>query len=375
MRIVNVIQCTNLGGMEQASLRLMKALMARGHELSIISLNPIAGLGPLLKEAGIPAVGLDYSRCGKIGAFFDLRRALQAESADALIMTGHNFAASLALGDAGRGRRLLACHYHHEGVMPPWRWRLIYRIARARFQSITFPSDTVRWEAEAIAPFISPVARTIRNPLPPPTVDPSLRVAFRAGLGVGPATPLIGNAGWLIQRKRFDIFLDTAAEILKLQPHAHFAVAGDGELRSALEAQAARLGIASRLAWLGWLRDLDPFYAALDVLLFNTDWDTFPTTPVEAMSRAIPVVASSIQGGLPELLDDETGWLLDRHDPAALAKAAITALGPEGRARGSRARGRVTTMSDPATIAAQIEELLIGAGDTPRLNSHVGQRR
>lgn len=363
MRIVNVIQCANLGGMEQASLRLMKALMAHGHELSVISLNPIAGLGPLLQEAGIPAEGLRYSE-GQLSAFLDLRAALGKARPQALIMTGHNFAASLALGDVCRGRRLLACHYHHERVMPRWRWRLIYRIARARFHAITFPSDTVRREAEAIAPFISPIARTVRNPLQPPSVEPSLREAFRASLGVGSTTPLIGNAGWLIQRKRFDVFLNTAAEILNHRPDARFVVAGDGELRTALEAQAALLGMADRVVWLGWLRDLNPFYAGLDVLLFNTDWDTFPTTPVEAMSHAIPVVASSICGGLPEILDEETGWLLDRHDSASLAKAAIAALGPEGLARGTRARDRVTKMSDPAIIAGQIENLLIGTACT-----------
>ena len=58
MRILNLIQCANLGGMEQASLRLMKALQARGHELRLISLNPIAGLGPSTQKANIRPEGL-----------------------------------------------------------------------------------------------------------------------------------------------------------------------------------------------------------------------------------------------------------------------------------------------------------------------------
>ena len=47
--------------MEQASLRLMRALQGRGHELRLISLNPIEGLGPLLEMADIQAIGLDYA--------------------------------------------------------------------------------------------------------------------------------------------------------------------------------------------------------------------------------------------------------------------------------------------------------------------------
>ena len=132
MRILNLIQCTNLGGMEQASLRLMRALMRRGHECRVISLNPIAGLGPLLEQAGIAARGLDYSGRRRFASFLDLKKAIRAERSDALIMTGHNFAASLALGNVCQGRRMMAVHFHHEGVMPAWRWRLIYRAARVR---------------------------------------------------------------------------------------------------------------------------------------------------------------------------------------------------------------------------------------------------
>ena len=362
MHIVNVIQCANLGGMEQASLRLMRALKARGHELSLISLNPIAGLGPLLEKANIPACGLDYAGKGKFAALFDLRRKLASQSADALIMTGHNFAASLAIGDICRGRRLLANHFHHEGVMPPWRWRLIYRAARARFQTITFPSDFVRREAETLDPAIKPIARTIRNPLqiPPLPVDPVKRAAMRARCRVDGDAPLIGNAGWLISRKRIDVFLDTAAAFVQMRPDARFVIAGDGELRAALEVQTQRLGLSDRLTWLGWQSDLEPFYAGIDALLFNTDWDTFPTTPIEAMSLAIPVVASSVHGGLPEILNEETGWLFDRHDPPALAQALLRALTTEGRIRGARARDSVRVTSDPESVAVEIEELLLG---------------
>lgn len=359
MLIVNVIQCANLGGMEQTSLRLMRALIARGARLRLISLNPIAGLGPLLENAGIPALGLNYSRMGKLAAGFALHRALKAEAADALIMTGHNFAASLALGDVCKGRRLLANHFHHQGVMPAWRWRLIYRAAKAAFQTITFPSDFVRREAEALYPAIRPMAYTVRNPLElPPQPSADIRAAFRAQCGAGPQTPLIGNAGWLIPRKRFDVFLDTAATFARTNPAARFVIAGDGEQRDQLRAHAQRLGLQDRLVWLGWQTDLEPFYAGIDALVFNTDWDTFPTTPVEAMAHGVPVVASSLNGGLPEILDESTGWLFDRHDSSALADALASALSQEGFQRAALARQRVAETSNPDSIAATIERLL-----------------
>ena len=360
MRILNLIQCANLGGMEQASLRLMHALQARGHDLRLISLNPVAGLGPLLEKAGIAARGLEYEARGKLASFLDLRRAISAERPDALIMTGHNFATSLALGGICK-RRMMAMHFHHEGVMPAWRWRLIYRAAKAQFQTITFPSDFVRREAEAIYPPVRSIAETIRNPLDlPPARDPAARKAFREWIGVPEDAPLIGNAGWLIQRKRFDVFLQTAAKIIALRPKAHFVIAGGGVMLESLQRLSTSLGIAERVSWTGWLSDLAPFYGGIDVLLFNSDWDAFPTTPVEAMSHAVPVVASLEHGGLGEILDKDCGWLIERHDPEVLAEAVLAALSPEGPVRAERARGRIAASCNPAKIAETVEQRLLG---------------
>ena len=50
MKIINIMQGTDLGGMEQASLRLMLGLKKLGHSLEVLSLNPIGALGPLLEK-------------------------------------------------------------------------------------------------------------------------------------------------------------------------------------------------------------------------------------------------------------------------------------------------------------------------------------
>ena len=113
--------------------------------------------------------------------------------------------------------------------------------------------------------------------------------------------------------------------------------------------------------WLGWQSDLSEFYAGIDVLLFNSDWDAFGLTPVEAMSYGRPVVASVVNGGLKEaIIDDRVGILLGAHKPASLADAVLRALSPEGAGIGLNARKRVAAMSDPEQIAEEVEHLLKG---------------
>ena len=347
--------------MEQASLRLMEGLQARGHELQLLSLNPIGKLGSLLKAARIPHEGLPYAGRGGWRTMPGLRRKLQGNDADALIMTGHHLLAMTTLGDFAKARRILAIHFHHAGVKSDWQWRLIYRQACARFQAITFPSDFIRREAEHIYPPVAGLAHTLRLPLKmPPLPATEQKQAARRTLGLPVAGPIIGNAGWLIPRKRFDVFLRTAAVIAARCPEAHFVIAGDGAERSRLEALAAGLNLTGRLTWTGWLQNMETFYHSLDVLLFNSDWDAMGLTPLEAMSYGVPVVASVVNGGLQEILSSpDWGFLLEQHEPETLAAAVGHLLQNPAAAEKISAAGRecVRLISNPEAIAMEHEKL------------------
>ena len=361
MKILNLIQCANLGGMEQASLRLMRALQTHGHELELLSLNPIGELGPSLQEAGIPHEGISYAGRGGWRAMPVLRRKLKKRRADRLIMTGHHLLAMPALGDFASGHRILAIHFHHTGVKPRWQWQLIYRLACNRFQAITFPADFIRQEAERIFPPVAGLAHTIRCPLYMPALPTAdQKQAARRELGLALDGPVIGNAGWLVPRKRFDVFLRVSAAIATRCPDARFVIAGGGGERAKLQALAESLNLTERLIWTGWMQNMADFYRSLDVLLFNSDWDAMGLTPLEAMSHGIPVVTSVVNGGLKEVLSSRKyGFLLDHHNVDALAEAVVHLLQNPAEAQqiGLAGRERVRVMGDPESIAFEHEKL------------------
>ncbi|HEY4200958.1 MAG TPA: glycosyltransferase [Devosiaceae bacterium] len=359
MRILNIMQCTNLGGMEQSALRLMLGLGQRGHQCRVISLTPLGPLLPHLQAADIEAIGFEYRGAFGWRSFPTLRRHLAGESADAIIMTGSNLLASMALGRLARGNRLLAMHFHHS-VRPAWQWQIFYGLARSRFNAITYPSDFLRSEAETIVPGLRRLTRTVRNPLVPPApFGADDRIAARKALGLPLSGPLVGNAGWLIPRKRYDIFLKTAALIAAVRPDIRFVIAGNGEQEQELRALAETLGLADRVIWLDWLGDMHNFYLSLDLLLFNSDWDAWGNTPVEAMTYGVPVVASVLNGGLGEIIsEDRFGTLLDTHDTEKLAAAALSLLGGAGSGVAEAGRSRAIAMSDPSRIVDEVEALL-----------------
>lgn len=103
-------------------------------------------------------------------------------------------------------------------------------------------------------------------------------------------------------------------------------IAGDGELRETLEAEARRLGLLSpgaspRLEFLGYRRDVPSIMAALDVFVMPSHMEGLGTSVVDAMCMGLPVVASAA-GGIPELIRHEhNGLLVPARDPVALAVA------------------------------------------------------
>jgi glycosyltransferase involved in cell wall biosynthesis len=120
---------------------------------------------------------------------------------------------------------------------------------------------------------------------------------------------------------------------------------------------ARGLGIADKVRWLGWQENLASFYGSLDLALFSTDWGL---TPLEALSAGVPVVASVLNGGLTEILDDRYGLVFRSHDIAQLAQTSLTVLGDRAKAEHlvCVARRRISEVASVEKYVARVCRLL-----------------
>ena len=111
-------------------------------------------------------------------------------------------------------------------------------------------------------------------------------------------------------------------------------IVGEGPQREALERELRALGLTERVHLLGERRDVPRLLAAADVFVLATRSEGHPVSVLEAMAAGLPVVASRV-GGVPEqVVDGETGVLVDPGDPDALATAlARLAADPSLRRR------------------------------------------
>jgi glycosyltransferase involved in cell wall biosynthesis len=150
--------------------------------------------------------------------------------------------------------------------------------------------------------------------------------SFRREHSIPADAPLIGIVGRLVPVKNHALFLEAAAQVKAQTPDAHFVIVGDGELRGALEAQVEALGLHDAVIFTGWMQNLAPVYADLDVNVISSVNEGTPVSVIEALAAGCPVVATAV-GGLPDLLEQgKLGRLVPTENAEALADALLQVL-------------------------------------------------
>jgi glycosyltransferase involved in cell wall biosynthesis len=123
-------------------------------------------------------------------------------------------------------------------------------------------------------------------------------------------------------------------------PQARFALCGDGAHRMAFEQRARAEGLQDRTLFLGKRPDVPAILARVDALVHPSHAEGLPNAILEAMAASRPVVATRV-GGIPDVVGHgQTGFLVPRQDPPALATALRELLGDRERATAMGRAGR-----------------------------------
>ncbi len=172
--------------------------------------------------------------------------------------------------------------------------------------------------------------------------DPELRA--RLGLG---NSRVIGFLGSFYAYEGLDLLIKALPRILARAPDVKLLLVGGGFQEAQLKAQAATLGLADKVVFVGRVphAEVNHYYDLVDLLAYPrhamrlTDLVT-PLKPLEAMAQGRLLIASDV-GGHQELIEDGyTGVLFRAGDVDDLAAKALATLSlPDGGAR-LRTNGR-----------------------------------
>lgn len=184
------------------------------------------------------------------------------------------------------------------------------------------------------------------------------RDALRDEFGVAPGAVVCSWVGRLVPIKRVDVLLDGFAIARREHPELVLLLAGGGELEADLRAQAARLGIADAVTFLGYRRDLDRIATASDLAVLSSDNEGTPVSLIEAAAAGLPMLSTEV-GGVAEIVTPQTGRLVPAGDPQAFG-AALSALAGDAGLRdalGAAAREHVTNRWAAERLIADVDDL------------------
>jgi glycosyltransferase involved in cell wall biosynthesis len=175
-------------------------------------------------------------------------------------------------------------------------------------------------------------------------IDDGARKRARQDLGLAADADVVCTVGRLTAIKQHRLFLETIARVAGSRPQLVALVAGDGELRPDLERYAGELGIAGRVRFLSWRRDLATIYGASDVFLLTSRNEGTPVALIEAMASGIPGVSTDVGGVKDVIVSTEVGARVGDHDAAALADPIVRYLANPALRRESGARARAAVV-------------------------------
>lgn len=145
---------------------------------------------------------------------------------------------------------------------------------------------------------------------------PDQTSTFKEEIHIGPQKSVVLFVGNLVWQKGVE-YLIRAKEFLNVD--AEIVIVGDGPLLEELKG-IVEFEKMEGITFTGARNDVENIMPAADVVVVPSVSESFGIVVLEAMASGKPVVATKV-GGIPEVVNEKTGILVNPEDPVGLAEA------------------------------------------------------
>lgn len=362
MRVLLLSNSLGIGGAERLVVSLADQLVARGHQVMIVSLTGPTLFKPGNSQVEVVALHMTRTPAGFVRGYLALRRLIGRFQPDVLHshMVHANLLARLVRLSINVPRLICTAHNTNEGG----RLRMLaYRLT----DSLADLSTNVSQEAVAAFEQKGAVPRgrmlAVMNGIDCAEffADATARARVRHSLECAESLQVFIAVGRLTEAKDFPNLLQAFVAVSKARPQTSLWIVGDGPLRAELEVMATALGLAGRVRFLGVRRDVPDLLRAADIFVLASAWEGFCLAAAEAMATQLPVVVTD-SGGVRETVGD-CGLLVAPGDSVALAAAMLQAASlssGQSQQLGERARLRIIEQFSLERMVARWLELYTG---------------
>lgn len=210
-------------------------------------------------------------------------------------------------------------------LLPDWLW---HRLLKGVDAWIAL-SHEIEHELSSLGlPYFAiPIAINTARFKPPAEAE---KTALRQALGLPSERFILVYHGRIAQRKRLDVLLRALAGIVHHFPHILVLIIGDvyplhAAPKDDLAWLSQQLGLAEYLRFLPATPQPERYLMAADGYALPSEVEGMPHALLEAMACRLPILASRI-GGIGDILDESSAWLLPPGDVSAWQSALVDLL-------------------------------------------------
>jgi len=337
--LLYILPYLNLGGTEKHALSLINHFKQYYH----ISLLAPEGNGAApFKQKGInylPFLNLEKNIWQGLSEFRAGIRKIHSDRPIDLIHVhaGHELMLLVKLFLPKNIPIVFTVHgYHGEGAM------VSYRLS-GLFSNWVASKVIAVCEAEArilrAVGLDSKKLNLIYNGVPAPSVDlqKTQEYADKFHLDLN-SQIIIGTAARLNPAKGLTYLIQAFAQLIKQHSNLVLIIAGTGELEQELKQQTQDLNIHNQVIFTGYINDLPNLLELFDIFVLPSLQEACSLACAEAMTQNKAVVGSNVGGISEQVIDGETGFIVEPKDVDHLAKKLQILIGnPELRTKFAQA--------------------------------------
>jgi glycosyltransferase involved in cell wall biosynthesis len=343
MRILIVTQTYAYGnGQASFTIHLAESLAGQGHQVMVITPSErMKSYSILQNNVRVEKVAALYMSILHPTIYvtpfpaYRVKQLLREFQPDVVHIQDHYFVCNAAVNEARRLQIPLlgTNHFLPENLLPFLRkfptlqslfaiplWKMMLSVFNKLDVAIT-PSRTatrILQDQQIRIP-----VRTISNGVDTNRFHPGLKtdhLGIRRKYHLAPDQTLFLYVGRLDGEKRLDTLLEAVS--LLQRDDFQMAIVGRGLYRPALEKQAQELGLAGRVAFIGFVEagDLPALYNSADIFIMPSPEELQSIATLEAMACGKPILAANGRA-LPELVEPGVnGYLFQPVQPEDIAR-------------------------------------------------------
>jgi GalNAc-alpha-(1->4)-GalNAc-alpha-(1->3)-diNAcBac-PP-undecaprenol alpha-1,4-N-acetyl-D-galactosaminyltransferase len=345
MRVMFVARALDhmAGGVERMVVLLMNELIARGHDVDLLTwdLQGAEAFYPLRSEItwhrlnlGDPKIRASTMTMLRRGQA--IRAIVEQRKPQAIVCFQDGPFVAIRAYTWGLGVPVIAAERN-----APNRFE---HTSAARYQALILQSFrfaariTIQWES--YRPFYPEFLQDRIVCIPNPVLSACCRAKPDIP-GVRSRYRLL-SVGRLGFQKNFSVLIEAFARLASKYPAWDLVIIGDGEQRTALEALIKTLGLNARVTLPGTTNSLEPWYASSHLFCLPSRWEGFPNALAEALAHGLPAIGFAQCAGTRDLIaHGRSGTLAEGNGDVDSLVVALEGLFKDANLRRSLGKGAI----------------------------------